>query len=131
MSMELEILVPDAVVARSRIVSLQAEDASGRFGLLPGHQAFLTLLSPCVLLYREENAQEHFAAVDGGVMLLEGEQLSIVAREAVVADRLEEVAAAAGAMIRARQTEERSARAEFAELQIALLRELGKVEQKR
>ena len=39
MSMELEILVPDGVVFHERVTAVQAADASGRFGLLPGHEA--------------------------------------------------------------------------------------------
>jgi len=131
MTLDLEILVPDGTVVRTRTTSVQATDASGRFGLLPGHQAFLTLLAPCVLVFREEDGRERYAAADGGVLRLEGEQVSVVTREAVVADRLEEVADAAAAMLRARQAEERTARAEFAELQFSLLRELRKVEQRR
>jgi F-type H+-transporting ATPase subunit epsilon len=118
-------------VVRTPVAAIQAADASGRFGLLPNHEAFVTLLTPCVLLYREENGREHYAAVDDGVLLLEENRVSVVAREAVVADHLEEVADRAAAMLQSRRAEERQARAEFAELQVTLLRELGKVEQRR
>lgn len=131
MSLDLEILVPDGTVLHTRAASVQATDASGRFGLLPNHEAFLTLLAPCVLLFREEDGRERYAAADGGVLLLEGNHVAVVTREAVVADRLEEVADAAATMLRARQAEEKTARTEFAELQFALLRELRKVEQRR
>jgi len=130
-SLDLEILVPDGVVVRVPVVSVQAADESGRFGLLPNHEAFFTLLVPCVLLYREESGRERYAAVDGGVLLLEGNRVSVAAHEAVVADRLEDVADAAATMLRTRKAEERTARAEFAELQFSLFRELGKVEKRR
>jgi F-type H+-transporting ATPase subunit epsilon len=129
-SLDLEILVPDGTVVKAAVAGVQAGDASGRFGLLPSHQAFLTLLTPGLLVYREAGGRERYAAVDGGVLLLEGNRVSVVTREAVVADRLEEVADAAAAMLRARRTEEQTARAEFAELQLALLRELRQVEQR-
>jgi F-type H+-transporting ATPase subunit epsilon len=127
-SLDLEILVPDGLVVKAAVAGVRAADASGGFGLLPGHQAFLTLLTPGLLVYRETTGRERYAAVDGGVLLLEGRQVSVVTREAVVADRLEEVADAAAAMLRARRAEEQTARAEFAELQLALLRELRQVE---
>ncbi|HZT80696.1 MAG TPA: hypothetical protein VFA26_10755 [Gemmataceae bacterium] len=130
MSLDLEILVPDSVVLRTRAVSVQAADASGRFGLLPNHEAFVTLLAPCVIVFREEGGRERYAAADGGVLLLEKDQVAVVTREAVVADRLEEVADAAAAMLTARKGQEQLARAEFAELQTALLRELRKVEKR-
>lgn len=130
MSMELEILVPDGVVLQARVQSLQAADASGRFGIWPGHEAFLTLLTPCVIFLRDEGGKERFVAADGGVLRALDHKISIVTREAVAADRLDEVAQAAAAMLQARRTLEKSAQAEFAELQVSLLRELRKVEKK-
>ena len=128
MSMELEILVPDGVVLRERVTALQAADSSGRFGLLPGHEDFLTLLVPCVLAYRTEDGTERYAAADGGVLRKQGGRVSVATREAVAAGRLDEVADAVAAMLKARRRSERSARTEFAELQVSLLRQLREVE---
>jgi F-type H+-transporting ATPase subunit epsilon len=128
MSLHLEILVPDGIALETRIVSLRAADASGQFGLWPGAEAFLTLLVPCVLIFREETGRERYAAADGGVLIASADRVSIVTREAVTADRLEEVADAAAAMLEARRQRERTARAEFVELEMSLLRELRKVE---
>jgi F-type H+-transporting ATPase subunit epsilon len=128
MSMDLEILVPARLVARARIEALEAADASGRFGLWPNHERFLTILVPCVLAYREAGGRRSFAAVDGGVLLSERNRVSVVTRDAVVASRLEEVADAAAAMLRTRREQERAARAAFAELEATLLRELYKSE---
>lgn len=128
MNLDLEILVPDGVVIRTGIRRLQAADASGRFGIWPGHEAFLTLLVPCVLFFTEESGRERYAAADGGVCLVEKNQVSIVTREAVLADRLEDVADAAAAMLEARRRLEKTAKTEFAQLQISLLTELRQVE---
>ena len=65
------------------------------------------------------------------MLLVEEDRVSVVTREAVIADRLEEVADAAAAMLEARRQQEQTARAEFAELQASLLRELRKVEKRR
>ena len=128
MSMDLEILVPDGFVVQAKVVALQAADASGRFGLWPNHERFLTVLVPCVLTYREEGNRESFAAVDGGVLLSEQNRVSVVTRDAVIAPRLEEVADAAAAMLRTRREQERAARVEFAELEARLLTELRRSE---
>jgi F-type H+-transporting ATPase subunit epsilon len=128
MSMELEILAPDGPVVQTRVVGVRAADASGQFGILPGYERFLTLLAPCVIIFREEGKGERYAAADGGVLLVEGNRVSVATREAAVADRLEEVAAAAAAMLEARRRQEEAARTEFAELQAMLLRELRKAE---
>jgi len=135
MTMRLEILVPDGVVVDVPIRGLRAADTSGLFGLWPNHEDFATVLVPCILSYRDEDNREHYAAVDGGVLVLRSQtefgnerRVSIGTREAVLADRIEEVADVAAAMLAARHEEERTARAEFAELQAALLRELPKAE---
>ncbi len=130
MSLDLEILVPDGVVVHQRVRSVQAADASGRFGLLPNHEPFVTLLAPCLLSYRDEEGRERYAAADGGVLLLRNNQVTVVTREAVTAERLEEVAQVAATMLESRQRQERQARTEFTELQTCLLRELREVEKK-
>jgi F-type H+-transporting ATPase subunit epsilon len=128
MSMELEILVPDGALVKTRIQGLQAADASGRFGIWPGHESFLTLLVPCVIFYRDEAGGDRYAAADGGVLLVEQNHISLVTREAVVADRLELVADKAAAMLGERRRLEKTAQAEFTELQTSLIRELRNVE---
>ncbi len=131
MSLELEILVPDGVVLHTQVRSLQAADATGRFGVLPNHEAFLTLLVPCVLLFQEEDGRERYAAADGGLLTVAHRRAALVTREAVVADDLEQVGDVLAAMLQARQAHEHSARTEFAEMQTALLRELRKGERAR
>jgi F-type H+-transporting ATPase subunit epsilon len=131
MSLELEVLAPDGVVLRSRAQAVRAADASGQFGLRPGHEAFLTVLVPGLLTFRGEDGREHFVAVDGGLLRVEGRAVTVVTRDAVAAERLEDVAAAAAAMLEGRRREERTARAEFAELEALLLRQFGKVEKHR
>jgi F-type H+-transporting ATPase subunit epsilon len=127
MTFGLQILVPDAVVLDTRVTAVQAGDATGRFGLRVGHEPFVTALSPSLLVYTDEEGRERYAAVDGGVLLLEGNRVSVVTQEAVLAERLEEVAERAAAILDIRQREERRARAEFHELQTALVKQLAQV----
>ncbi|MGB3929464.1 MAG: F0F1 ATP synthase subunit epsilon, partial [Sphingobium sp.] len=63
----LEILAPDHTVLDTQVASIEAADASGRFGLLPGHEPFVTVLEPCVLIYVDDQGIERYGAVDGGV----------------------------------------------------------------
>jgi hypothetical protein len=46
--------MPDSVVLSLPVAAVQVQDASGRFDLLGHHEAFLTLLVPCMLSFREE-----------------------------------------------------------------------------
>jgi F-type H+-transporting ATPase subunit epsilon len=127
MTLGLVILVPDAVVLDTRVSGVQAADATGRFGLRPGHEPFVTVLVPSLLVYTDETGTERYAAVDGGVLLLEGDRVSVVTREAALADRLDDMADRAAAILDVRQRQERKAHAEFDELQIALVKQLAHV----
>lgn len=129
--LELEILAPDGVVAQRRVSSLEAADATGRFGIWPNHEPLVTVLAPCVLLFRSAAGQEEYAAVDGGVLLVEMAKASIVSREALVSKRLDDVAEKAAALLAARRTQDRSATSAFAQLEAALARQVGRLENKK
>lgn len=127
MTLHLLILVPDAVVLDTHVTDVQAADATGRFGLRPGHEPFVTVLAPSLLVYTTEDGHEQYAAVDGGALLLEGDQLRVVTREAVLADQLEDIAARAATILDIRKREEHQAQTEFDELQTTLAKQLAKV----
>ena len=127
MTLALEILVPDAVVLTTRVTGVQAADATGRFGLRPGHEPFVTVLVPSLLVYTDEAGTERYAAVDGGALVLEGDRVSVVTREAVLSDRLEDLSERAAAILDVRRRQEGKARAEFDELQTALVKQLARV----
>lgn len=131
MSLDLEILTPGQTILHVPVIAVQAGDASGRFGLLPGHEDFLTVLQPCVLHYRTEDERERYAAVDGGILMLKQGRITLATNDAVLADELEQVAGAAAGMLETRRAEEKSARAAFAELEISLLHELNKAGKER
>jgi F-type H+-transporting ATPase subunit epsilon len=126
MTMHLEILAPDRVVLALPVRAVQAGDASGRFGLWPGHEAICTVLVPGILHFRDAEGRERYAAVDGGVLFSEGGTVSVATRDAVVADRLEDLANAAATMLRARREHEQTAQTDFQDLEMSLLRELTK-----
>jgi F-type H+-transporting ATPase subunit epsilon len=126
MTLGLRILVPDAVVLDTRVTGVQAADSTGRFGLRAGHELFVTVLSPSLLVYADAAGRERYAAVDGGVLLVERDQVSVVTQEAVLADRVEDLAAKAAAILDFHRREQRRALAEFHELQVALVEQLAR-----
>jgi len=62
--MILRIADPTRVLVDREVSYVQAEDRSGRFGILPGHEPYLSALVPSILIYRykegmgERNPQE-------------------------------------------------------------------------
>ncbi|CAN5910241.1 F0F1 ATP synthase subunit epsilon [soil metagenome] len=92
--MKLRITTPLTIVIEDdHIDSLRAEDASGSFGILPGHADFLTRLAISVVSWtngeaggkRAEPVARKYCAVRRGVFSIsDGQTIAIATREAVV-----------------------------------------------
>jgi len=86
--MRLTIVTPLSIVVDESIDSLCAEDASGSFGILPGHAPFLTALAISIVSWHRAGI-ERFCAVRGGVLTVaQGTNIAIATREAVIGDAL-------------------------------------------
>ncbi|AQS47385.1 MULTISPECIES: F0F1 ATP synthase subunit epsilon [Thioclava] len=85
--MRLTIATPlEIVVDAKDVTAIRAEDASGGFGILPGHAEFLTSLSISVISWEAEG-KRHYCAVKGGVLMVEnGSDVSVSTRAAVTGD---------------------------------------------
>ncbi len=81
----LTVTTPLAVaISDPAVVSIRAEDASGGFGLLPGHADFLTVLGASVLRWRAAGAGWQYCALRGGVLHMRGgDRVDVACREAV------------------------------------------------
>jgi alternate F1F0 ATPase F1 subunit epsilon len=91
MSLTLEIITPYGRVVKS-VDSLRAEDASGSFGILARHLDLLTVLRPCIVIYKHGD-QEGYLAVNGGILRVENGAVTIASREAVEGVNLSELRA--------------------------------------
>lgn len=93
--LHLRVTTPATVLVDSDdIAAMRAEDASGSFGLLPGHADLLTVLEPSVLRWRDGDGMLRYCAHSGGVMTVtNGRDVAIACREGVIGtdlDRLRE-----------------------------------------
>jgi len=86
--MRLKILVPSGVLLEEEIVALRAEGGAGHFGLLPRHIDMVADLVPGILAYRLSDEDERFAAVDEGILLKQGHEVTVSAFSAVVGKKL-------------------------------------------
>ncbi|MDO5706513.1 MAG: F0F1 ATP synthase subunit epsilon [Paracoccus sp. (in: a-proteobacteria)] len=116
----LHIAVQDDAVA-----SLRAEDASGGFGILPGHADFLTVMDAGVLRWRGAGGSWRFAALRGAVLTVtDGQRVDIACREAILGEDLAGLQARVAAT-RAEQADAgRRARAQDAHLHARAIRRL-------
>lgn len=82
--MKLRIVTPLSIMVDETIDSLRAEDASGSFGIMPGHAPFLTALAVSIVSWRN-GEDETFCALRGGLLSVTSHNtIDITTREAVV-----------------------------------------------
>lgn len=81
--MHLKILLPTEILLHREILQVTAESASGEFCLKPRHIDFVTALVPGVMMYVDPDDREHFLAVDGGILIKQGDEVGVAARHAV------------------------------------------------
>lgn len=88
--MKLRVSTPVAVIVDvDDVRHIRAEDETGAFGILPGHAAFITVLSISVLTWRDATDAEHYIAVGGGILTVsDGNMVEVATREAVGQDEL-------------------------------------------
>jgi F-type H+-transporting ATPase subunit epsilon len=124
--MRLRIATPSAVVVDDdSIVYVRAEDATGAFGIQPGHTEFVTVLAVSVLTYRRASGVERHVAVRGGVLRVRGgNAVEVATREAIASDDLAALRRAVLAGFHSHAEAEAKARTKAAQLNVALVKNL-------
>jgi F-type H+-transporting ATPase subunit epsilon len=83
-NMNLKILLPFEVFAeRANVTRIVAETAAGSHGLLPHRRDCVAALAPGILVYETASEGEVYVAVDGGVLLKTGSQVTVSVRQAL------------------------------------------------
>ena len=124
--MRLRIETPGGLaVDEADVRHVRAEDATGAFGIQPGHTEFVTTLAVSVLTWRDGAGAEHHAAVRGGVFRVRnGRAVEVATREAIIGERLEELGPAVLGRMREAADREAKARTRAAQLHAAVVRNL-------
>ncbi|MBO0903373.1 F0F1 ATP synthase subunit epsilon [Jiella sonneratiae] len=129
--MRLSIVTPlTVVVEEAGVRAVRAEDASGSFGILPGHAGFLTALGLSVVSWTASDGARHHCAVRRGVLGVEqdgmkdGGHVSVATREAIRGDDLATLHATVLARFAADREDQRRERAEATRLELAAIRQI-------
>ncbi|MDT8384703.1 MAG: F0F1 ATP synthase subunit epsilon [Gammaproteobacteria bacterium] len=75
--MRLQVLLPTEVLVDETVTKLVAEAENGEFCLLPRHIDFVAALVPGVLYFSDRDGAEHYVAVDQGVLVKCGREVSV------------------------------------------------------
>ena len=124
--MRLTITTPLSVaVEEDGVAIVAAEDASGGFGIQPGHADFLTSLAVAVVSWRSRDDTRHYCAVRGGVLTVSGgTEVAIATREAVTGDDLATLDAAVLSRFQADAEADRAERVDSTRLQLSAIRQI-------
>jgi F-type H+-transporting ATPase subunit epsilon len=125
-ALRLTIATPAAVlVDADDVVSLRAEDASGAFGVWPGHADLLTVLPPSVLRWTREGQPPRYCALSGGVMTISGgDRVAVACRRGALGDDLDKLQAEVATQRAAELDADRRAKVEQTQLHARALRQL-------
>jgi F-type H+-transporting ATPase subunit epsilon len=124
--MRLRIFTPlEAVVDEDGVLAVRAEDASGGFGILPGHADFLTSLAISVVSWKSAGGERRYCAVRRGVLsVTSGKDVAIATREAIAGGDLTTLDETVLARFRADIETERTEYVESTRLQLSAIRQI-------
>lgn len=115
------------LVEEAQVQAIRAEDASGHFGLRPGHADFLTVLPVSVLSWRSAAAAPddwRHCALRGGVLTVQAGQVRVATREAILGQSLAQLEAQVLAELRHHHQRDEAARRDARALEARTLTEL-------
>lgn len=127
-SMNLRVWLPAEILFEEEVVRIRAEAENGWFGLLPKHIDFVTALVPGVLTFQPRGKPEEYLAVDRGVLVKCGADVSVSTRQAVRGTDLGQLKHEVERQFMAREEREKAARALEAKLEADLVRGLLQME---
>jgi len=126
--MKLKVWVPTEVVFDQEVTKIKAEAENGWFGLLPRHVDFVTSLVPGILSFDLPGKQTEYLAIDHGVLVKCGPEVSVSTRNAVRGADLGTLKEAVAKQFRTLHEKELAAREFEAKLEADLVRQLIETE---
>lgn len=121
--MKLRVLVPDDIILDAEVLHLVAEGEDGHFGLKPRHIDFVSALVPGILSFvRQPGTATEYLAIDRGILVKQGETVTVSVRNAVGGVSLEELVTTVNSRFLELDDRERSVRSAVARLEAGFLR---------
>jgi F-type H+-transporting ATPase subunit epsilon len=126
--MRLTVRMPSEVLFEEKVSRIRAEAGNGWFGMFPKHVDFATALVPGVLTFQPCGKPEEYLAIDHGILVKCGSEVSVSTRNAVRGENLELLKKKVETQFREREEREKQARALEAKLEANLVRTLMEAE---
>lgn len=122
--MRFKILLPSEIYIDQEISKVTAEAENGSFCLLPRHIDFVATLIPGLLSIEDDKGLEVFMAVDEGILVKKGQDVSVSTRNVVTIPNLGQLREVIEEKFKVIDDREKVARTAAARLEADLVRRL-------
>jgi F-type H+-transporting ATPase subunit epsilon len=126
--MQLKVVLPTKILINTTAIKVIAEAENGIFCLLPRHIDFVTTLIPSLLSFVSPQGEEEFMAIDQGILIKQGNQVTVATQNAIQGGDLGKLKETVNQQFRLMDEREKNARSVLAKLEINTIRnfiELG------
>lgn len=134
--MRLKVLLPTGILVDREVDKVIAEGREGQFCLLSRHADYVALIVPGIVLYTvpngagaDDGACERYLAVDEGVLVKRGRNVSVSLRDAVQGDDLAALQRIVAQRYHSLDEHERQARSALARLEAGVVRRFIQLEE--
>ena len=127
-AMQLKVVLPTKILINTTAIKVIAEAENGIFCLLPRHIDFVTTLIPSLLSFVSPQGEEQFMAIDQGILIKQGNQVTVATQNAIEGGYLGKLKETVNQQFRLMDEREKNARSVLAKLEINTIRnfiELG------
>jgi len=122
--MRLTVWLPTEILMQEEVSRIKAEAPNGWFGLLPRHIDFVTALVPSVLTFARTGGTEEYLAIDHGILVKCGPEVSVSTRAAVRSANLAQLKKDVEARFEAEEEREKKTLSSEVKLEADLVRGL-------
>ena len=122
--MRCKILLPSEIYLDQEVSKVTAEAENGSFCLLPRHIDFVAALVPGLLSIEDDNGHEVFMAVDEGILVKKGPDVSVSTRNVATIPNLGQLREVIEEKFKVMDDREKAARTAAARLEADLVRRL-------
>ncbi|MGA2511723.1 MAG: F0F1 ATP synthase subunit epsilon [Candidatus Acidiferrales bacterium] len=126
--MRLTVWLPTEILMQEEVSRIKAEAPNGWFGLLPRHIDFVTALVPSVLTFARTSGTEEYLAIDHGILVKCGPEVSVSTRAAVRSANLAQLRKDVEARFEAEEEREKKTLSSEVKLEADLVRGLLELE---
>jgi len=126
--MRFTVRVPTEILFTEEVTGIKAEAPNGWFGILPKHVDYVTVLVPGVMTLVLVTGEEEYLAIDQGILVKCGPEVSVSTRAAVRGTNLEKLKRDVARQFEAESEREKKNLAFEAKLEADLVRGLLELE---